>query len=326
LGRGPAAGRAGAAGSLGRFIRDDLRHAAAGLLTERPTLPPWLFYDARGSALFERITEVPEYYLTRAERQIFETHAQAIAARAGAAQVVELGAGTATKTQILLHAIASVGACVYVPVDVSAAALDEAVGRIGKQEPSVSLRPVLGTHTDALPVLRALGGSWLLMFIGSSIGNYEDGEAVALLAALRPALGERGALLLGMDRKKDPRLLIAAYDDAAGVTAAFDKNLLVRLNRELGADFDLDRWRHEARWNEALSRIEMHLVSEVDQQVELPGVGRASFRAGASIHTESCHKYDRAHAERILTGAGFTREETFTDREDRFDLHLARVR
>ncbi|MEQ1566444.1 MAG: L-histidine N(alpha)-methyltransferase [Myxococcota bacterium] len=307
-----------------------VRDAAAALLSTPPSLPPWLFYDARGTELFEQITELPEYYLTRAERSILDAHADEIVALAAAGtsqplHVVELGAGLATKTQRVLAAVvARQGRCLYLPVDVSTSALEQVVARLAREEPQVTVRPVAGTHTDALPAIRDLGPRRLVLFVGSSIGNYTDAEAVALLAAVAQTLRPGGALLLGTDRRKDPAVLLPAYDDAAGVTAAFDLNVLARLNRELGADFALERWRHEARWNDAQSRIEMHLVSTEDQVVHLPGVGVARFTAGESIHTESSVKYDEAHVDRLLSAAGFTRERTWTDAEGRFDLHLAR--
>jgi len=298
----------------GGGITGALLDAARGLFRDPATLPPWLFYDARGSELFEEITRLPEYYLTRAEREIFETYAEAILEAAGRPSLIaELGAGTAEKTEILLR---TAGRCRYVPVDVSEAAMAVAVERIRASLPEVDVRPVVGTHLDVVPIVAT--GAWLLVFIGSSIGNFDDDEAVALLSAM-PA----DRLLLGTDRKKDPDVLIRAYDDAAGVTAAFDLNLLVRLNRELGTDFALDRWHHEARWDDARSRIEMHLVTS-GQEVTVPGLGSRIFAPGESIHTESCHKYDREHVERILRRSGFVREVTFTDAAGRFDVHLAR--
>ncbi|MEQ1507897.1 MAG: L-histidine N(alpha)-methyltransferase, partial [Myxococcota bacterium] len=238
--------------------------------------------------------------------------------------VVELGAGSALKSQILLRAVVRrQGRCLYLPVDVSGAALDGAVARLRREEPRVEVQPVQGTHEQALPAIHDVGPRRLVLFVGSSIGNYEDDEAVALLTEVGRVLRPGGGLLLGTDRKKDPSVLIPAYDDAQGVTAAFDLNLLVRLNRELGADFALDRWRHEARWNEPRSRIEMHLVSTVDQTVSIPGIGALAFAAGSSIHTESSHKYDHAHVDRLLGAAGFRRVRTFTDAAERFDVHLA---
>lgn len=305
--------------------------AARGLFRRPATLPAWLFYDDRGSELFERITQLPEYYLTRAEREILEAHADELVALAAEGSdeplhVVELGAGSATKSQLVLRAVVRrQGSCLYVPIDVSAAALDAAAERLRREEPAVVVRPVRASHRDALPALADVGPRRLVLFVGSSIGNYEDEEAVALLKAVASSLRPGAALLLGTDRRKDPAEVLPAYDDGAGVTAAFDLNILDRLNRDLGADFDLRQWRHEARWNEARSRVEMHLVSRVDQVVNVPPLGLTRFAAGESIHTESSHKYDRAHVDRLLSAAGFRRVRTFTDAAERFDVHLARL-
>lgn len=292
------------------------------------TLPAWLFYDDHGSELFEQITELPEYYLTRAEREILERCADEIVALAAEGSsrplhVVELGAGAATKTPLLLRAVVRrQGHCLYLPSDVSVVALEEAARRVRREETGVDVRPIAGSHADVLPQIRAIGPRRLVLFLGSSIGNFADDEAVALLSGVARVLAPGGALLLGADRQKDPATLLPAYDDAAGVTAAFNLNVLARLNRELGADFDLSGWRHVARWNEPLSRIEMHLESTVDQVVT---VGRPyAFAAGETIHTESSVKYTRERIDGILTRSGFARVQTFTDSGERFDLHLAR--
>jgi L-histidine Nalpha-methyltransferase len=303
----------------------------SGLSASQKVLPAWLFYDARGSELFEQITDLPEYYLTRAERQILETHADEIVARASengdrTLKVIELGAGAATKTQILLRAVVrQQKRCLYVPIDVSSSALEGAAARLRREVPGVEVQPVTASHLDALPEIRAAGPRRLVLFLGSSIGNYEDDEAVRLLGAVGRALLPGAGLLIGADRRKDPALLIPAYDDAQGVTAQFNLNVLVRLNRELGANFDVSRFRHEARWNDRASRIEMHLVSCVDQVVEIPLVGTVSFTKDETIHTESSIKYDRARIERLLLRAGFRRVHTFSDATDRFDLHLAQL-
>jgi dimethylhistidine N-methyltransferase len=305
--------------------------ACRGLFERPATLPAWLFYDEVGSELFERITELPEYYLTRAERAILEAHADEIVAMAAGSEgrtlrVVELGAGSATKSQILLDAVVRrQGTCLFVPVDVSPSALEGAVARLGRELPRVEVRPVAATHEAALPAIRAVGPTRLVLFLGSSIGNLEDEDAVRLLRSVAATLLPGAALLLGADRRKDPAVLLRAYDDAAGVTAAFDKNVLARLVREVGADFVLDRWRHEARWNADRSRIEMHLVTDEAQTVTVPGLGRVAFAAGDSIHTESSHKYDTRHVDRLLVASGFRRRATFTDPDGLFDLHLARL-
>lgn len=294
-------------------------------------LPAWLFYDARGSALFEEITALPEYYLTRAERLILQTYAEQIVDWAaqgarGRLHVVELGAGSAAKTGVLLSALARrQGRVLYLPVDVSETALQQATARLRRELPTVEVRPVTSTHEAAVPQISAVGPRRLVLFLGSSIGNYEDEEAIALLSTVARGLLPGAALLLGADRRKDPALLLPAYDDAAGVTAAFNLNLWVRLNRELGADFDLRSWRHLALWNEERSRVEMHLQSLKAQEVHLARLGqRYAFQEGETVHTESSVKYDRARIEHILQSAGFAPGPIFTDPDERFALHLAR--
>lgn len=308
------------------------RDVALGLGRRRKTLPPYLFYDEAGSALYERITELPEYYLTRAEREIFETHADAIvtAARRGTSNllhVVELGAGTATKSQIILAAVVRAqGHCLYLPVDVSQAPLEEAARRLRRQEPRVSVRPLVVPHEQSFDEVRRIGPRRLVMFIGSSIGNYDDHEAVALLHGVARSLAPGGALLLGTDWRKDPAEMIPAYDDAQGVTAAFNRNVLAHINRTLNARFQLERFRHVALWNDTASRIEMHLESTEDQLVPIHALGiEIRLSRGERIHTESSVKYDMPRIDRLLGAAGFRREQTYFDRGHRFAVHLARV-
>ncbi len=296
------------------------------------SLPPRLFYDDEGSRLFTAITALPEYYLTRTERALLRTHADAIVAEArGDAprlHIVELGAGIAEKTQILLEAAVRLqGSCLFLPIDVSSGALDEATRRLGQELPQVEFRPFVGRHDEAVSTVQALGPRRLVCFIGSSLGNFEDDENIALLQNVAKSLGAGGTLLLGADRKKAAEKLIPAYDDAAGVTARFNKNVLVRLNREIGADFDVDAFDHQARFNEALSRIEMHLVARGEQLVRFPSLHReVRFRDGESIHTESSIKYDDARIEAIVGAAGFDREHSFVDDDGLFGLHLCRRR
>jgi dimethylhistidine N-methyltransferase len=308
-------------------LADDVRR---GLTSNPKTLPPYLFYDEEGSRLYERITELPEYYLTRAEREIFLSYAPEIVAhvmgRGGELNVIELGAGSATKTEILLRAVLARTAarCLYLPVDVSPTALAEAEHRLRVALPRLSVRPLAMTHEESLRVLADVAPPRLVLFIGSSVGNIADEEASALLRRTREALRGDTWLLLGTDLRKSPSMLQAAYDDAAGVTAAFNKNVLARINRELGGHFDLDRFRHRARWNEAASRVEMHLESVDAQAVSIDRLGlRARFDAGETIHTESCSKYDLPRVERLLAAGGFRLEATYHDRERRFALHLA---
>lgn len=304
--------------------------ATAGLTASAKTLPSWLFYDARGSALFEAITALPEYYLTRAEREIFTTQGGALLDAAGLtsdATVVELGAGTAAKTAVLLAELVRRGGLVrYVPIDVSASALAAGQARLAATLPGIVVEPWPLTTAAALPRVRALPGPTAILFIGSSIGNYDEPEAIALLAAVRAALAPGAALVLGTDLRKPVDVLLPAYDDPQGVTAAFNLNVLARLNRELGADFDLARFRHVALWNPTRSRMEMHIESVGAQQVRLGDVAAAiRFADGERIHTESSVKYDLAMVDRILGTAGFARSHTFTDDAGRFAVHVARA-
>ena len=312
------------------LLADDVRR---GLTASPKSLPAYLFYDPAGSELYELITELPEYYLTRAEREILDTHADAIVARAAERakaplSVVELGAGTASKTEALLRGVLRrQPTCLYVPIDVSSAAIEQAERRLHVHLPAVRVRPLVMTHEQALRSLCDIEPPQLVMFIGSSVGNLEDHEASNLLRGLREALGPQASLLLGTDLRKSANLLLPAYDDAAGVTAAFNKNLLVRINRELGGRFDLDRFRHVARWNDAESRIEMHLASTVRQDVTIERLGlHVRFDAGETIHTESSIKYSLPRVERLLRGGGFCLETTFYDGERRFAVHLATAR
>ncbi len=302
--------------------------AARGLLAAQKTLPAWLLYDARGSALYEAITELPEYYLTRAERSIFEAHADAMVERAAQGHrlhLVELGAGTAAKSQLVVRAAVRMqGPTLFVPVDVSDTALDQACARF-VFDSEVELRPLATTHEQALPHVLALGPRRLVLFIGSSIGNYLDPEAIRLLRQVRQAMAPGGGLLLGTDLAKAPEVLIPAYDDAAGVTAAFNKNLLVRLNDALSANFDLEKFHHLALWNATESRVEMHLESRCDQVVSLGPLGQVRFSKGERIHTESSIKYTLPRVEHLLEAAGFRREHTYYDDQKRFAVHFARA-
>ena len=303
-----------------------------GLTAAQKSLPPYLFYDAEGSRLYEQITELPEYYPTRTERAILERHATDMVERAARGtnadlRVVELGAGTASKTGLVLSAVVErQGRCLYVPIDVSATALDEAKLRLARELPAVDVRPFVGRHEDAFETIRSLGPRRLVLFIGSSIGNFSDDDAHALLSGVSRGLSGGGVLLLGTDLRKSPARMVPAYDDAEGVTAAFNKNVLARINRELGGAFALESFRHVALWNEAASAIEMHLESVVEQDVCIADLGLVvHFRKGERIHTESSAKYDLPRVDAMLAKAGFVREHTYTDDENLFAVHLARV-
>jgi dimethylhistidine N-methyltransferase len=307
-------------------LAEDVRR---GLTAQPKTLPPHLFYDEVGSRLYERITELPEYYLTRAERRMLSSHAREIigrvAGRGGLLSVVELGAGSSSKTEVLLRATLERQArCLYVPIDVSRGALAAARRRLGDVLPRVQVRPLAMTYESGLRTLGEVPPPRLVLFIGSSVGNMADDDASALLRCVRRALPGETWLLLGTDLRKDPEVLRVAYDDAAGVTAAFNKNLLARINRELGGHFDLDRFRHVARWNAAASRVEMHLESVEAHEVAVDALGlRIRFDAGETIHTESCAKYDLPRVEALLAAGGFALDTTYTDHEHGFAVHVA---
>ena len=302
-----------------------------GLMSRPKWLASWLFYDAAGSRLFDEITRIPEYYVTRTERGILERCAAEIVARAAgenALRIVELGAGSADKTRLLLNAAAGRQDTVfYEPVDVSASALVEAQMRIEDELPNVLVCPRVQDYTQDLELDPVLPSERrLLLYIGSSIGNFEPGESLLLLERVRAAMDPGDCFLLGVDLVKDETVLQAAYDDAEHVTAAFNKNILVRLNRELDADFDPAAFAHEAVWNPTKSRMEMHLVSRKKQQVWVAGIDlRVEFEAGESIHTENSYKFTPGAAEALLKKAGFAPETTWTDERKWFAVVLARA-
>ena len=302
-----------------------------GLLSNPKWLPSWLFYDSAGSRLFDQITHIPEYYLTRVERGILSARAAEIVSRAAggnALRLVELGAGSADKTRLLLNAaVERQDTVFYEPVDVSASALVEAQMRIEDEIPGVLVCPRVEDYTHNLELDATLPNERrLVLYIGSSIGNFEPGESMLLLERVRAAIEPGDCMLLGVDLAKDESVLQVAYDDPAGVTAAFNRNVLVRLNRELDADFDPASFAHRAIWNPEKSRMEMHLVSDRAQTVWLSGLDlRVKFEAGESIHTENSYKYRPGDAETLLAKAGFTPEATWTDESGWFAVCLARV-
>ena len=312
-----------------RSMAADIR---AGLTAPSRWLPCYLLYDARGSELFEAITELPEYYLTRTELALLERHAAEIAELAGGPRsVVELGAGTGTKTRTILDAVVAArpheGEAerpVYYPIDVSRSALE--VAARGLARPGLEIRPLVGQYADWLPSLRDLPGPRLLLFIGSSIGNYQRHEAEELLSLVRRGMSPGDTFLLGADLRKEEERLLAAYDDVAGVTAAFSKNVLHRINREFGADFDLTAFRHLALWNGEASRMELYLESLRDQVVTIPSLPlRVSLQAGERIHTENSYKLPLADQKRMLAAAGFAIAASFLAEDPSYALHLARA-
>jgi L-histidine N-alpha-methyltransferase len=308
-----------------------VRTVRAGMSSHQKTLPAWLFYDEAGSELFEQITELPEYYLTRTERAIFEKCAdQMVAAAAGGARLrfTELGAGSAEKTRVLMKAaLARQDRLLFEAVDVSATALLAAQARIEREIPGVQVAPLEMDYTNGFELDACEPGERrLVLYIGSSIGNFEPEEAARILRKIRKQLDPGDTLLLGVDLAKDQSTLEAAYDDAAGVTAAFNKNMLVRMNRELGADFDLDRFIHRAVWNNTMSRMEMHLESTMNQRVRFAALDWAvEFDAGETIHSENSYKYRLGTAGAMLAAAGFASANAWTDDRGWFEVCLAKA-
>ncbi len=306
-------------------------------LTSRPrTLCPWLFYDQEGSRLFEQITELDEYYVTRTERGIFAAQADAIVAAASAPTahgqhrdltMIELGAGTATKTGLLLEAAARrQHAVTYYAIDVSASALDEARRNLTGAIPGVTVETRVGDYTEGLGEIPADGTRRLVLYIGSSLGNFEPTASRDLLRNIRRQLSSGDMLLLGIDMVKDIPTLVAAYDDVSGVTAQFNRNVLTRVNRELGANFDLRKFRHRVRWNGEHSRIEMHLESLIAHDVSIPALDlTVNFRRGETIHTENSYKFTIDRATDLLAQTGFSVVENWTDPQHWFGVFLARV-
>jgi L-histidine Nalpha-methyltransferase len=313
-----------------QFIANDALALAVreGLSAMPKRLPCWLLYDAIGSSLFEQITELPEYYLTRTERCIFEMCAGEILQQAGPSlTLVELGAGTASKTCILIEELLQrQSRALFYPIDVSPSALDEAVRQLGRQFPNLRVNPIVADYTGGVPALSRISGRKLVLYIGSSIGNFEPPDSVRLLRRIRQTLRTGDALLLGADFAKSPKILLPAYNDSQGVTESFSKNILRRLNRELDADFNLDLFRHVALWNRQQSRMEIYLESVVDQTVFIPALDMdVDFAPGERIHTENSYKYTPQIIESLLRQSGFKFEQSWCDRKKWFGVHLARV-
>jgi L-histidine N-alpha-methyltransferase len=310
-----------AATDLNDALAEDARR---GLTATPKDLPPKWFYDDRGSQLFDEITRLEEYYPTRAERAILDARADEIAAASGADTLVELGSGTSEKTRLLLDALARAGQLRrFVPFDVSETTLRDAADAIAAEYPGIDVHAVVGDferHLDRLP----RGGRRLVAFLGGTIGNLLPDQRAGFLASVRARLSEGDALLLGTDLVKDPAVLVAAYDDAAGVTAAFNKNILSVLNASLGARFDLDAFEHVARWDPDREWIEMRLRSVYDQQVEIQALDlTVSFAAGEEMRTEVSAKFRRPGVEAELAAAGLAMRSWWTDPQDRFGLSLS---
>jgi dimethylhistidine N-methyltransferase len=304
--------------------------ARRGLTSDPKSLPPKYFYDALGSQLFEAICLLPEYYLTRAEGEIFERRAAEIVGEAAAGSrlvLVELGSGSASKTRRVIDAVlARQTPLTYVPVDISTSALEASAHALLGDYPRLSVAAYAGDYDSALPHLSEnfdAGARALVLFLGSNIGNFDRDAARDFMRRLRDALRPGDALLLGADLKKDPAVLEAAYDDPLGVTAAFNLNVLARANRELGADFDLRSFRHVAVYDERAGRVEMHLESTRGQTVNVGALGLSvAFRAGERIHTENSYKYSPAELSALAVAAGFALRRTWLDGAGRFSSNL----
>jgi L-histidine N-alpha-methyltransferase len=306
--------------ALIRLMREEV---ASGLSRPQKELPPKYFYDVRGSRLFEEITRLPEYYLTRAERALLEARVGELIASFRPRSLTELGAGSAGKTRIILDAMRAAGTGeVYQPIDVSAAFLASTATRLRGEYPELLVQPVVADFTNGLPLNGTLPSPTLCVFLGSTIGNLEPAAAIRLLAGIGAALAPAGRLLLGVDLKKEVALLEAAYNDAAGVTAEFNRNLLLVLNRELGANFEPALFEHLARYYRDEERIEMHLISTRAQRVAIPGCGTFEFHEGETIRTEISNKYDRARVDTLCRDAGLQVVDWYADAAELFALAL----
>jgi len=297
------------------FARD-----AVGDLSQHPKrLSPKYFYDAAGSELFEAITRLPEYYPTRTELGILRDRADEIAAIIPkGATLVEFGAGATTKVRLLLKKCA-IGA--YVPVDISGDFLSAQADGLRKDFPRLTVHPVAADFTEPFELPAAIGGMPKVGFFpGSTIGNFEPHEACSFLRSAREILGEGALMIIGADLEKDERVLYDAYNDAAGVTARFNLNVLVRINRELGGNFDISSFTHRAIYNRERHRIEMHLISKKQQVVRMLGTS-FSFRHGESIHTENSYKYSLERFAALARGAGWKVRTSWTDEAEMFSVH-----
>jgi L-histidine Nalpha-methyltransferase len=308
-----------AAPSIARDYESRAREAMladvrVGLSHRQKELSPKYFYDHRGSELFEEITTLPEYYLTRAERALLRRDTGSIVGALRPRTLVELGAGSASKTRLILDALRAAGSLeLYVPVDVSADFLEETAAKLRAEYRGLRVTPAIADIGSELGLPNALSCPVLFAFLGSTIGNFAPSSAVALLSRVRSAMAPFDRLLLGADLRKDVRVIETAYNDSRGVTAAFNRNVLSVLNRELGADFDLSAFSHRAFYARARHRIEMHLVSVRRQVVTIPRIGQIQFREGESIRTEISCKYDRRSLRQLLRRAKLRLERWYTD-------------
>ena len=302
-----------------------VREVREGLTKSAKQLSSKYFYDERGSELFEEITQLPEYYLTRAERSLLEQRISEIIAAVRPCSLVELGAGSATKTRLILEKMRSSGCAeCYVPIDVSKDFLEATAVQLEADYPSIRITPVVSDITDPF-TLPPLASPTLVAFLGSTIGNFPREAAIRLLSHIARAMGPTDRFLLGADLRKDPEIINRAYNDSKGVTAAFNLNVLERLNRELGADFPVADYDHRAFYSSEHHRVEMHLIARNAHKVVIPEIGEIQLRKGESIRTELSYKYDRATLEDILKAAGLVMESWMPADDGSFALALARA-
>jgi len=295
-----------------------------GLAATPKAIPPKYFYDARGSELFEAICRLPEYYPTRTERAILERYGSDLADALGTGSLlIEPGAGSCEKVRLLLEPL---WPAAYVPVEICRQMVDSAAAALQREHPWLPVYPRVGDFSQLEGLLGDVPthGHPVVFFPGSTVGNLEPGEVVGFLQRLARVVGPGGHLLIGVDLKKDPLILEAAYNDAEGVTAAFNRNLLVRINRELGADFDPGAFGHRAVYEPEHGRVEMHLVSRIDQTVHVAG-RPFRFKAGESLHTENSYKYDLDQFAALAREAGFARQHYWTDERGWFSVQALRA-
>jgi L-histidine N-alpha-methyltransferase len=316
----PLSARALAAARRRQEILNDVGESLSRTPRE---LSPKYFYDARGSRLFEEITRLDEYYLTGAERAILVSHAADIATATHARSLVELGAGSAAKTRLLLEALhARRRALTYVPVDVSSDFLETTANALRAEYPTLRVEPVVADMNAAFSLPARLAEPMLVALLGSTIGNFDNHDAIALLTRVRAAMHEEDRFLVGADLRKDVGVLERAYNDSRGVTAAFNRNILHVLNAELGSDFIPGCFAHRAFYDQSRHRIEMHLVSRRHQVVRIPDLPPFTLEAGETIRTEISCKYDRESIEAMCAASGFRIDRWLTDAENRFALAL----
>lgn len=309
----------------GRIKRDELlRDVRQGFAKQQKELSPKYFYDERGSELFEEITRLPEYYPTEAERKLLRECAPALVRETNLCTLVELGAGSANKTRVILDAMRESGSGkVYIPVDVSADFLEGVAEQLRSEYPALRIVPAVADITEDFE-LPPRTGPTVIAFLGSTIGNFGRDETVDLLSRCAKLLGPDDCFLLGCDLRKSVEILEAAYNDSQGVTAEFNLNILRVINNELGANFNISGFRHRAFYNPDSHRIEMHLVAIDPQTVNIPGMGNVSFTVDESIHTEVSYKYNREAIEKLFAPAGLVLEQWITGEDKLFALAVGR--